>query len=128
MKMKVQVKKFENSGWYFYILENVTKLTPAVVAGVNSYNIFKENYIQEKAVRIILKFQKSYYSLIKESQKTGEVSKRFTFTNFRASILENCSKKDWSVSVLILDELIHLVKERKKIWKEVSKAQEEEDI
>lgn len=125
---KVYVKNFENSGWYYYILENVVRLTPAVVAGVNSFNIFKDEYIETKANEIINKFQKSYYFLIKEAQKTGEVSKKYTFSNFRASVLENCSKKDWSISVLVLDELIHLVKERKKIWKEVKAAQEEEDI
>lgn len=124
----MEAKKFENSGWYFYILENVTKLTPAVVAGVNNFNIFKEEYIEEKASKIINRFQKSYYSLISEARKEGEVSKKYTFTNFRASVLNDCSKMDWSVSVLILDELIRLVKERKKIWKEVKSAQEEEDI
>ena len=120
-------KKFENQGWYFYILENVTKITPAVVAGVNSFNIFKEEYIEEKASEIVNRFQKSYASLINEASKEGVVNKKYTFTNFRASVLEACSKKDWSISVLVLDELIRLVKERKKIWKEVSKAQEEEE-
>lgn len=124
----METKKFENMRWYFYILENVVKMTPAVVAGVNNFNIFKEEYIEEKATKIILKFQKSYLSLIKEASQTGVVNKKYTLSNFRASVLEACSKKDWSVSVLILDELIRLVKERKKIWKEVKATQEEEDI
>ena len=124
----MEIKRFENQGWYHYILENVENLTPAVVAGVNSFDIFKEEYIETKTDEIIRQFQKSLASLIDDAHKVGVVNKRYTYTNFRASVLNDCSKKDWSVSVLILDQLISLVKERKKIWKEVQKAQEEEDI
>lgn len=125
----MKVQKFENSEYYYYMLANIKKLTPAVVAGVESLDIFKKEYIQKKTDGIIRQYEGRVYKMIEEARKVGEIDKnKYKFKNFRASILEACSKKDWSISVLVLDEILRQVKIRKEIWKEVEKAQEEEDI
>ena len=118
----MEKEEFENSGWYYHLFNEIENVTPAVVLEVKILDKFKDEYIKRKADKIIKELKNHLEKLIEDSKKTGKVSESFRYPAFYKSTLDACTKDDFSVSVLILDEISRQMKILKETWNKKAKS------